>query len=127
MLKITYTENSFYLEYLTESVATWMARRTLVCLRAAVSIHVESSAACVIVPNDTAYLSDLEKLPADRAVIEITPCDDEYIEVCLQGTWVTSHKDSEEGIFVCDLNDCTESSLYKLWQESQAKTSVMSE
>lgn len=127
MLKITYTEDGFYLDYLTESVATWMARRTVVCLRATASIYVEPTAACVMIPRELAVISDLEKLQADGEIIEFTPCDDEYIEVSLQGTWVASRKDSEEGVFVCDLNDRTESSLYQLWQEFQAGASVMSE
>ena len=127
MLKIIYIENGFYLKYLSESVATWMARRALVCLRAAMSIYTEPSTACIIIPNDLTMVSELEKLQADGEIIELTFCDEEYVEVSLLGTWVSSNKDSEEGIFVCDLSDCAEASLYKLWQKSQTGASVMSE
>jgi hypothetical protein len=127
MLKITYIENGFYLEYLSESMATWMTRRALVCLRAGVSIYTESTTACVIIPNDLTILSELVKLQADGEIIELTPCDEEYIEVSLPGTWVSSDRDREEGIFVCDLGDRAEASLYRLWQKSQAETSAIGE
>ncbi len=127
MLKITYIENGFYLECLSESVATWMARRALVCLRAAVSIYTEPSTASVLIPNDSNIISELKKLQTDGEIIELTPCDEQYIEVSLLGTWVSSNKDSEEGIFVCDLSDRAEAFLYKLWQKSQSGASVMSE
>lgn len=127
MLKITYTEDGFYLEYLNESVGTWIARRALVCLRAAANIYLESSSACVIVPIDLAIFNELNRLEADDRIVEFAPCDDEYIEVSLPGTWVAAHKDSEEGVFVCDLSDRSETILYKLWQKSQVGASVISE
>ncbi|MGF1540902.1 MAG: alr0857 family protein [Pleurocapsa sp.] len=127
MLKITYIENGFYLEYLSESVATWMARRALVYLRAAISIYTEPSTACIIIPHDLAISGLLEKLQADGEIIELTFCDEGYVEVSLLGTWVSSNQDSEEGIFVCDLSDRAETFLYKLWQKSQTGASVMSE
>ncbi|WP_019506965.1 alr0857 family protein [Pleurocapsa sp. PCC 7319] len=126
MLKITYLEEEIYLEYLQESVEAWKASRVLVSLRAAASIYIEPSTACLIFPVNIPYLSGWSELEV-RANVEITICDEEYIEVSLSGTWVSMSEESEEGVFVCDLNQRNEYFLYQLWQESQIGSSVMSE
>lgn len=127
MLKITYTDNGFYLEYLTESLEAWVGKRMLVSLRAATSIYVEPYTACLMLPANLPYLKDLKALEAGNQIMELTACDDEYLEVSLQGTWVSSHKNSEEGVFVSEMDNSTEFFLYKLWQESQIGASAMSE
>ncbi|GAB4525037.1 MAG: hypothetical protein Tsb0014_04030 [Pleurocapsa sp.] len=127
MLKITYTDNGLHLEYLTESLEEWIAKRILVNLRAATSIYIEPSTACLVLPANLPYFQNLEALEAESDKIELTNCDEDYVEVAFQGTWVSSQKDSEEGIFVCDLADSTEFFLFKLWQESQLGASVISE
>lgn len=126
MLKITYLEEEIYLEYLQESVEVWKASRVLVSLRAAANIYMEPSTACLIFPANIPDLSGWLELEA-RANVEITICDAEYIEVSLSGTWVSMSEDSEEGVFVCDLNRRNEDLLYQLWQKSQIVSSVMSE
>lgn len=126
MLKITYLEDGIHLEYLPESTEVWKAGRTIVSLRAAVSIYMESSTACLIFPMNIPYLKSLTKLVGEE-LIDIIPCDEEYVEISLLGTWISKSKDSEEGTFVCDLGHDNENLLYKLWQESQIGTSVVSE
>ena len=126
MLKITYLEEGIYLEYLQESVEAWKATRVLVSLRAAASIHVESSIASLVLPLDTPYLDELVELEA-KELIEVTPCDEDYIEVGLSGIWIAQNQNSEEGVFVCEFERSHEYFLYQLWQESQVGTSVMSE
>ena len=86
----------------------------------------EAGIACLIFPANISHLSRLPELEA-RGNVEITICDEEYIEVSLEGTWVSMSADSEEGVFVCDLNHRNEDFLYQLWQESQIGSSVMSE
>ena len=127
MLKITYTETGFNLEYLTESLETWVGKRTLVSLRAATSIYVEPYTASLIFNANLPYLKDLKTLTEDNETMELTACDDEYLEVSLQGTWVSSQENSEEGVFVCEMNQNIEFFFNKLWQESQLGASVMSE
>lgn len=126
MLKITYLEEGIYLEHLQESVEAWKANRVLVSLRAGVSIFAEASSASLVLPIDSPYLFGLAQLEAKQQ-IEIYSCDGEYLEAVLSGTWVTNCEDSEEGIFVCDLDHDSENFFYKMWQESQVNTSVMSE
>ena len=126
MLKITYLEEEIYLEYLPESVEAWKAARVLVSLRAAASIHIESSIASLILPLNVSCLNELAQLQA-KELIEVTFCDEDYIEVALSGIWVAQSPGSEEGVFVCELDRSNEYFLYRLWQESQVGTSVFSE
>lgn len=128
MLKITYTENGFYLEHLSESLETWLANRVLVCLRATASIYVEPSTASLLLPIDLPYFGDLEALE-DRSsnLLELNICDDYSAEVSLQGTWITTNEDSEEGIFVSSLDERTEFFLYQLWKEGNLDTSLIGE
>ena len=99
MLKITYLEEEIYLEYLQESVEAWKAARILVSLRAATSIYIEDSTACLMLPASSSSLTGLEELAAEE-ILEITFCDEEYLEVSFPGTWVAQSEDSQEGVFV---------------------------
>lgn len=126
MLKITYLEDGIFLEYLQESVETWKASRILVSLRAGASIHTASMTAGLVLPAYTPYLAGLVELE-EKNLIKVTPCDEEYLEVSLSGTWVSQSVNSEEGVFVCELNHSSEYFLYELWQESQVSTSVLSD
>ena len=128
MLKITYTENGFYLECLTDSLETWLANRVLVCLRATASVYVEPSTASLLLPLDLPYFGDLEAAK-DRSsnLLELYICDENSAEVSLQGIWVTSDEENEEGIFVCSLDEYTEFFLYQLWKEGNFDTSLIGE
>lgn len=128
MLKITYTENGFYLERLTDSLETWLANRVLVCLRATASVYVEPSTASLLLPLNLPYFGDLEAAK-DRSsnLLELHICDENHAEVCLQGTWVTSDEENEEGIFVCSLDEYTEFFLDQLWKEGNFDTSLIGE
>lgn len=128
MLKITYTENGFYLERLTESLETWLAKRVLVCLRATAAVTVEPSTASLLLPLDLPYFRDLEALEnRSNGVISLDVCDDYSVEVSLQGTWVTSDENGEEGIFVCSLDEQTEFFLYQLSKEGNINPSFIEE
>lgn len=117
MLKITYLENEIYLEQLDKSVEAWKAERILVNLRAAFSIYVESSLASIVLPI-APNINSLVGLATGQP-IELVPCDEEYLEVSLMGTWLSKEQDSEEGVFVCELSPEIENCLARLWQEAQ--------
>jgi len=129
MLKLTYTENSFYLERLAGSLEEWVTSRVMLALRAASSLWVESSTASFLLPADMPHLADLEKAVQQQIIddISLSICDADYIEVTLKGTWMTSNPQGEEGVFVVKLSDRTEFFLCKLWQESQTYASVTNE
>ena len=128
MLKITYTENGFYLERLTDSLETWLANRLLVCLRATASVYVEPSTASLLLPIDLPYFGDIEALEDhSNNILELNVCDDDSAEVSLQGIWVTTEENSEEGIFVCHLDERTEFFLHQSWKEGNFDTSLIGE
>ncbi len=129
MLKTTYTENGYYLNYLNESLSDWLNTRYLVYLRAAVSIYVNKSAiASIMLPRNLFHIDLLKALQTEsKNIYDITICDEEFIEVSLKGIWLANHEDSDEGTFVCDLSNRVESCIYQIWQESQLGVSVLGE
>jgi hypothetical protein len=125
MLKLTYTENGFYLELLTELLEEWLVSRVLVCLRAATSIYVEPSTASFLLPTDLPCLKELKVLTRENdEILNLIDSDRDCLEVSLQGTWLTTSEDSEEGIFVCQLSPHAELLLSQLWQAANLEASV---
>ncbi|WP_017306723.1 alr0857 family protein [Spirulina subsalsa] len=126
MLKLTYTENGFYLEQLTVSLENWVTARMLLALRSATSIMIEPSTASFLLPANLPQWSELERLAISTEgyanTITLARCDNECREVCLQGTWVVSEPESEEGIFIAHLSDGLEHFLYQLWREAERLT-----
>ena len=129
MLKLTYTESSFYLECLTLSLEEWVAQRVILALRVGQSLCNEPSTASFLLPVD---LPGVEVLKAevkrdDGEIIALSACDAEYMEVTLRGSWLLDSSKDAVGVFFTTMSDRAEFFLHKLWQESQACASVMSE
>ncbi|AUB38712.1 hypothetical protein LC613_25900 [Nostoc sphaeroides CHAB 2801] len=129
MLKLTYTESSFYLECLTLSLEEWVAQRVILALRVGQSLCIEPSTASFLLPVD---LPGVEVLKAevkrdDGEIIALSACDAEYMEVTLRGSWLLDSSKDAVGVFFTTMSDRAEFFLHKLWQESQACASVMSE
>jgi hypothetical protein len=129
MLKLTYIETGFYLEYLAKSLEDWVQERVVLALRVSESLYIEPTTASFLLPAD---LPDLETLVMeirrlDPESISLSAGDAEYIEVSLNGTWVSLNADSEEGVFVSAMSYSIEFFLLKLWQDSQVSVSVLSE
>jgi len=127
MLKLTYTENGFYLELLAQPLEEWVTARVILALRAGTSLCVEPSNASFLLPADLPQLQALERQGQTEDAIALCLCDADYVEVSLQGTWLSSDSGGEEGIFVTVMSYAVEFFLFKLWQEAQAMTSVISE
>lgn len=118
MLKLTYTENSFSLEHLNESLEDWVNTRVILALRVATNIHIEPSTASFLLPADVCHLTDLEKV-AKENFVELYRCDAESVEVVLKGIWLTSDAQSEAGIFVTALSKSAELLLQQLSKREQ--------
>lgn len=127
MLKLTYTETSFYLELLASSLEEWVAQRVLL-VRIGEIICVEPSTASFLVPADLLELNLLKAEVQRQKSDALTLCagDAEYVEVSLKGTWLASNPESAEGVFVATLSPSIEFFLFKLWQEAQIGASVLS-
>ena len=126
MLKLTYTENGFRMEHLTQSLEDWVTTRLVLALRSATSLIVEPTTASFLLPADLPYLEDLEAaMEGQQVEILIAPTEPDYVEVSLEGTWVRSEPESEEGIFVVAMSQREEFFLYQLWQDSENTISVL--
>lgn len=126
MLKLTYTENSFYLELLTESVEEWIQARVILTLRIGQSLCVEPSTASFLLPVDLPGLAKLHtqvEQENNREVIELYACDTEFIEVSLRGYWLSANAQSISGGFVTTMSHKTESFLHNLWLEARKSAS----
>jgi hypothetical protein len=129
MLKLTYTDNSFYLECLTQSLEEWVAQRVILALRVSQILRVEPSTASFLLPLD---LSGVERLKTeinrhDTEIIGLSNCDAEYLEVTLDGSWLCDGNDDAVGVFVTTMSYSAEFFLYKLWQDAQVCASVVTE
>lgn len=121
MLKLTYTETGFYLERLAQPLEDWVTARVILALRAGTALCVESSSASFLLPAELPQLRHLEKYREVDDGISLSVCDAEYVEVSLEGTWMTSNVDGTEGVFVTSLSHSVEFFLLKLWEESQTR------
>jgi len=129
MLKLTYLNNGFDLEHLTQPLEEWVALRVILALRVGQHISVEPSTASFLLPVDLPGLDSLvfeaQRLGGD--VMTLCACDAEFIEISLHGTWLASHTTTEEGIFVTNLYYVIEFLLFRLWQEAQIGATVAGE
>jgi hypothetical protein len=121
MLKLTYTENGFYLERLAQPLEEWVTARVILALRAGTSLCVEPSTASFLLPVDIPQLRHLERHQEGEDAIALSICDTDYVEVSLQGTWMTSDSDGETGVFVTSMSYNVEFFLLKLWEESKVR------
>lgn len=130
MLKLTYTETDFKIECLPQSLEEWVQGRVILSLRVGTRLLVEPSTASFLLPTVCSglHLLEAEMLSgSSHSAIALYVCDAEYVEVCLQGTWIVSDAESVEGVFVIAISERTELLLVKLWQEAQTSASVLRE
>ncbi|WP_088241857.1 alr0857 family protein [Calothrix rhizosoleniae] len=118
MLKLTYTENNFNLEYLNQSLTNWVANRVTLAMRTVTNIHIQPSHASFSIPVHSRYMHDLENLAAED-ILELCNCDIGLVEITLQGTWLTSDMESDLGLFVTELEPSIESLFQQLEPASQ--------
>jgi hypothetical protein len=114
MLKLTYYENSFNLEFLDQNLENWVTTRVLLALRFGTNIYIEHSTASFVV---SAIALNRVKAEITDKSIEICPCDAEFVEITLKGTWLTSDSTLQNGIFVLSLSKSMELLLQDLWQQ----------
>lgn len=129
MLKLTYTETSFDLECLAQSLEEWVTQRVILALRVGQCLCVEPSTASFLLPVNLPGVEMLKALvkTEDSEIIALCGCDYEYVEVTLRGCWLSNGSQDAEGVFVTAISEAIEFFLYKLWQQAQHKASVMSE
>ncbi len=129
MLKLTYIESGFCLEYLAKSLEEWVQGRVMLALRVGESLCIEPSTASFLLPVDLPELEALavEVRRQDADAIALLICDAEYVEVSLNGTWLSTDSESAEGVLVALMSHSVEFFLLQLWQDAQVSASVLSE
>jgi hypothetical protein len=126
MLKLIYHEDGFWLEHLTTPLERWLNTRLMVAVRSAHSITLEPSTASFILPDTVPHWDELDRLSRQESpcALLVEPCDEGYVEVCLNGIWVGENPEAEAGVFVARLSDRTEFLVYKLWQTAESLAQV---
>ncbi|NJN86921.1 MAG: hypothetical protein HC881_12270 [Leptolyngbyaceae cyanobacterium SL_7_1] len=125
MLKITYTETGLHLEQVSQSLEEWVALRVTLSLRTGQRLVLERCTASLLLPSGLIERCQLTHLSQqEQAGVEFASIDQEFTEVSLRGTWVSTELEATEGLFVATLPYRVEFLLFKLWQESQVYASV---
>jgi hypothetical protein len=118
MLKLIYTETDLHIEKLSASLEEWVSQRVLLALRVGNKISVEPTGASFGLSTSLAGWPELEHLIGREAseVVSLSVCDDELIEIGLEGYWLCQNPLSEEGVFVTHLPVIVENTLLAMWE-----------
>ncbi|WOD40670.1 alr0857 family protein [Nodosilinea sp. E11] len=111
MLKLTYSDADLLIEQLNLSVEAMVAQRSIVALRAGRPLMVQPGAGSFALP---AILAS----PLAESGLEMAPCDYGWLEITLQGTWLSDDSACAEGILVVELGAALERQIAALWQRS---------
>ncbi|MBD2089309.1 hypothetical protein H6F67_05515 [Microcoleus sp. FACHB-1515] len=125
MLKLNYTESDLYLERIAAPIEVMVAQRVLLALRAGQTLHVQAGRASFLIAADAPGLDQLEVLLRQEAQASLSPVDEQFMEICVQGSWIAETADSDEGTFIAALGDRAEFLVYKLWQATQPQASYL--
>jgi hypothetical protein len=123
MLKIIHTEDNFQVEILPQPLEEWLGSRVLLSVRAKNPIFIEPITRSFPVKLNPYLLTTLEQnIKNDKVKLE--KCDPEFVDIVIEGSWVSFSPHSELGIFVTTLNEKVECILHQLWLQTQSFTSV---
>ncbi|MEO1210740.1 MAG: alr0857 family protein [Cyanobacteria bacterium J06638_20] len=126
MLKFTFTETGYFLEPLPDSLEQWLPPRLTLMLKAGQPISLERCRAAIMLQSSDRCWRELHRLIQwdDQQAIALSSCDNEFLEVSLRGTWLTSNPQSNEGVFLVTLTPPTEASLYNLWLQNAPRPPI---
>ncbi|WP_392530186.1 alr0857 family protein [Nostoc sp. C117] len=129
-LILTYTSSSFFLSFSETALEEFIRLRVILALRLGLNLSVEPSTASFLLPTD---IPDLRFFKAaikreDEQVIALNESDEEYVEITLKGSWVTSTLTNEdEGIFVTSVSKDVGLRLSDLWLGNQEEIQVLTQ
>lgn len=121
MLKLSYTDSGLFLEPVTNSLEGIKKQRATLAICIGEAFHMEHSQASLLLPIELPGVTQLEgMLETDSTdTITVTPADEEFVEVSIKGTWITSGSNDESGTFIADLPSESEQLIYQLWRVTQ--------
>lgn len=122
MLKLTYTDQGVILNHLNQSLDSWVSNRILLALRSGIPFWVESTKVSFMLPMNLPYVNNLVDSLGEELnnTLELALYDKSQMELKLSGTWLSSHPDNDEGVFVCNYNEKIEDCLDILLNEYQS-------
>jgi hypothetical protein len=126
MLKLNYTEVGLYMEYVETSLELTIAQRVVLAMRLGQTLHVEPGRASFLLPMQMTALRDLQMLLTQDSHhrVAVTSVDRGYVEVSLQGSWISEGAEADQGMLLTVLGAPLEAMIYKLWQASQMLVSL---
>lgn len=126
MLKLTYTETGLHLERAAAPLEVLIAQRVVLAMRTGQRLHIEPGTASFLLHMNTPGLAQLQRSlhMESHRVMTITPVDDDFVELTVQGSWMAEAIDAEAGVFVTALSHLTELLVMKLWEATQPRVTV---
>ena len=125
MLKLNYTESDLHMERIAAPLEVMVAQRVLLALRAGQTLHIQPGHASFLIPADAPGLAQLETLLQLEQRVSLTPVDEQFMEICVEGNWIAATAQAHEGTFIAALGDRVEFLVYKLWQATQPQASFL--
>jgi hypothetical protein len=113
MLKLIYTETDLQMEKLATSIEEWISQRVLLALRVGNRISVE--------PTGASFGREASE------TVSLSVCDDELIEIGLEGYWLCQNPHSAEGIFVTHLPAILENTLLEMWEVFNCRQTLLAQ
>ncbi|MEM0979449.1 MAG: alr0857 family protein [Cyanobacteria bacterium P01_H01_bin.58] len=115
MLKVTYTETGLYLEYCPQPLDLLLSDRVCMYVRAQQTVTLQPMHASIPLPTQLSGVSELKRFPE----LEVSLCDQDWLEITFQGFWLTEDVTQDVGIFVTELGAHLEQRLLMLWALTQ--------
>ncbi|GAB4468860.1 MAG: hypothetical protein OHK0037_26730 [Elainellaceae cyanobacterium] len=125
MLKLTYTDADVYVEHLSTPIETAIAQRVTLSMRCGETLHVKPDYASFLISAHLPQLGQLQCLLTQQAgAIALAPADENWVEITIYGSWLSSSAHAHEGAFLAALPAATERLIYQLWQASACAQGV---
>ncbi|GAB4149497.1 MAG: hypothetical protein Fur0046_28100 [Cyanobacteria bacterium J069] len=119
MLKLTYTDADVYIEHLSTSIDRVIAQRVKLAMRCGEMLHVKPDYASFLISSHLPQLAQLQPLLNQQpGAIALAPADENWVEITLYGSWLSSSVHAHDGIFLAAFATATERLIYQLWQAS---------
>lgn len=124
MLRLTYSDLGLHLERVVTSIEFAIAQHVSLAMRLGQPLCVEPGRAAFLLPVD--LVADLNGvLQTEGTAATIATVDHQFAEVALNGSWLATNHDADEGIFLSIMSDRAEVLVYDLWQMSQQAPVVL--
>ncbi len=125
MLKLTYTDVYVYIEHLSMPIETAIAQRVTLAMRCGETLHVKPDYASFLISAHLPQLSQLQHLLIQQpGAIALALADENWVEITIYGSWLSSSAHAHEGAFLAALPAAMERLIYQLWQASACAQSV---